>query len=166
MTLTDVLVDFARTGRIGPLHCGMPLADAEDLLGPGRPHPAIRLKGPDIDGYPYAWDGLELEVTQRRVSGLWVRLWPGSTTKLHPLVLPESETHEATILREELTAALDSAGCLHEVNGNLTFGGQLSILTVPPSRANASSRYFCTLIVTTFVAWSAHATALPSGRLT
>lgn len=37
MTLMNVLVDFARTGRMGPLHCGMPLTDAEDLLGPGRP---------------------------------------------------------------------------------------------------------------------------------
>ncbi|WP_406229222.1 hypothetical protein [Streptomyces anthocyanicus] len=50
----NVLVDFARTGRIGPLHCGMPLTEAEDLLGQGRPHPAILTKGPDIDGYPYA----------------------------------------------------------------------------------------------------------------
>jgi hypothetical protein len=33
----NVLVDFARTGRVGPLHCGMPLIEAEDLLGPGRP---------------------------------------------------------------------------------------------------------------------------------
>lgn len=55
----SLLVDFARTGRIGPLHCGMPLSEAEGLLGPGRPHPAIRLLGPDVDGYPYAWGGLE-----------------------------------------------------------------------------------------------------------
>ncbi|MFD7444747.1 hypothetical protein [Streptomyces sp. NPDC059909] len=37
MILMDVLVDFARTGRIGPQHCGMSLAEAEDLLGPGTP---------------------------------------------------------------------------------------------------------------------------------
>jgi hypothetical protein len=65
-----VLVDFARTGQLGPLRCGMPLAEAEDLLGPGRPHPAILMKGPDIDGYPYSWDGLRLVVTQRRVTEL------------------------------------------------------------------------------------------------
>ncbi|MER5473535.1 hypothetical protein ABZX90_26210 [Streptomyces sp. NPDC002935] len=57
VTLTDMLVDFASTGQIGPLHCGMPLAEAEDLLGPGRPHPAIQMSGPDIDGYPYSWGG-------------------------------------------------------------------------------------------------------------
>jgi hypothetical protein len=127
----DVLVDFACTGQIGPLRCGMPLAEAEDLLGPGRPHPAILMKGPDIDGYPYSWDGLRLVVTQRRVSGLWITLWPGSTTKLPPLVLPESATNEATIPREELITALDIAGCLHEVNSVLTFGQQSSILTQP-----------------------------------
>ncbi|MFF8873257.1 hypothetical protein [Streptomyces massasporeus] len=131
MTLMNVLVDFARTGRIGPLHCGMPLAEAEDLLGPGRPHPAIVMRGPDIDGYPYSWDGLRLVVTQRQVSGLCIDLFPGSTTKLPPLVLPESETYEATVLREELISALDIAGCLHEVNRGLTFGSQSSILTQP-----------------------------------
>ncbi|CAM5732428.1 hypothetical protein SALBM311S_12734 [Streptomyces alboniger] len=36
-----------------------------------RPHPAIRMFGPDLDGYPYSWDGLELFVTQRQVSGIW-----------------------------------------------------------------------------------------------
>jgi hypothetical protein len=127
----NLLVDFARTGCIGPLRCGMPLTEAEDLLGPGRPHPAIRLKGPDIDGYPYAWDGLELAVTQRAVSGIWINLWPGSTAKLPSLVLPESESFEATVLREELVTALDAAGCEHFVNDTLTFGRQSSIRTRP-----------------------------------
>ncbi|MFG2475027.1 hypothetical protein [Streptomyces fagopyri] len=129
MTLMNVLVDFARTGRIGPLHCGMPLAEAEDLLGPGRPHPAILMKGPDIDGYPYAWGSLRLVVTQRAVSGISISLWPGSTASLPPLVLPDSESFEATFLREELITALDTAGCHHEVNSALTFGKQSSILT-------------------------------------
>ncbi|MFF4385010.1 hypothetical protein [Kitasatospora sp. NPDC001547] len=131
MTLMDVLVDFARTGRIGPLQCGMPLTEAEDLLGQGRPHPAILMKGPDIDGYPYAWGGLRLVVTQRAVSGIWINLWPGSTVSLPPLVLPDSESFEATVLREELITALDTAGCHHEVNPVLTFGEQSSILTRP-----------------------------------
>jgi hypothetical protein len=81
VTLMNLLVDFAQTGRIGPLYCGMPLSEAEALLGPGRPHPAIRMRGPDIDGYPYAWDGLELATAQRLVSEICIRLSPGSTTK-------------------------------------------------------------------------------------
>ncbi|MFI5963473.1 hypothetical protein ACIA8J_14990 [Streptomyces asoensis] len=131
MTLMDVLVDFARTGRIGALRCGMPLAEAENLLGPGRPHPAIRLLGPDIDGYPYSWGGLDLVVTRRTVDGIRINLWPGSTVKLPSLVLPDSESSEATVLREGLLAALDAAGCEHHVNDTLTFGEQSSVLTRP-----------------------------------
>lgn len=131
MTLLDVLVDFARTGRIGPLHRAMTLAEAEDLLGPGRPHPAIRLRGPDIDGYPYSWDGLELDVAQRAVSGIRIHLRPGSTVKLPALLLPESEAFEATVVREDLVAALDAADCEHRVNDTLTFGEQSSLLTRP-----------------------------------
>ncbi|MFE9674470.1 hypothetical protein ACFYO5_10145 [Streptomyces sp. NPDC006259] len=130
MTLMDVLVSFARTGRVGPLHCGMSLAEAEDLLGPGRPHPA-HILCPGIDGYPYSWDGLQLMVTQRAVSGIWINLWPGSTARLPPLVLTESESFEATVLREDLTAALDDAGCRHVVNSRLTFGRQSSLVTQP-----------------------------------
>ncbi|MFJ5779056.1 hypothetical protein [Streptomyces sp. NPDC093094] len=131
MTLMNVLVDFARTGRIGPLRCGMSLVEAEDLLGRGRPHPAHIMMGPDIDGYPYSWNGLQLVVTQRAVSGIWINLWPGSAAGLPPLVLPDSESFEATVLREELTTALDTAGCHHEANPVLTFGEQSSILTRP-----------------------------------
>jgi len=127
----NLLVEFARTGRIGPLHCGITLAEAEHLLGPGRPHPAIRLRGPDIDGYPYSWGGLDLAVTQRRVSGISIRLWPGSTVDLPSLILPGAETCSATVLREELIAALDTAGCPHEINGVLTFGEQWSLRTQP-----------------------------------
>ncbi len=127
----DVLVAFARTGRIGSLRCGMPLTEAEELLGPGRPHPAILMKGPGIDDYPYFWGGLKLVVTQRAVSGIWIGLWPGSTAKLPSLVLPASESFEATVLREELVTALDTAGCEHHVNDTLTFGRQSSILTRP-----------------------------------
>ncbi|AZP22201.1 hypothetical protein EJC51_42640 [Streptomyces aquilus] len=130
MTLMNVLVDFARTGRIGPLECGMPLTEAEELLGPGRPHPAIRMKGPDIDGYPYAWGGLKLTVTRRTVSGLAIELW-GSTAHLPTLVLPDSESYEATMDREQFVTALDTAGCAHYVNDRLTFGSQSSILTRP-----------------------------------
>ncbi|WSQ07012.1 hypothetical protein OG604_04290 [Streptomyces sp. NBC_01231] len=131
MTLVDMLVEFASTGQIGPLHCGMPLAGAEDLLGPGRAHPAIRMFGPDLDGYPYSWDGLELSVTQRQVSGICIRLSPGSTVTLPSLVLPGAESYSATVLREELIAALDTAGCGHAINSVLTFGRQSSIRTEP-----------------------------------
>ncbi|WP_405641006.1 hypothetical protein [Streptomyces sp. NBC_00019] len=131
MTLMDVLVDFARTGRIGPLRCGMALSEAENLLGPGQPHPAIRLLGPDTDGYPYFWNGLQLEVTRHAVSGISIRLSPGSAADLPSLVLPESQSFEAGVVREELLTALDTAGCEHHLNDRLTFDRQSSILTRP-----------------------------------
>ncbi|MFF5494115.1 hypothetical protein [Streptomyces aquilus] len=131
MTLLNVLVDFARTGRIGPLECGMPLAEAEELLGPGCPHPAIRMKGPDIDGYPYAWGSLKLTVTRRAVSGLGLDVYPGSTVRLPELVLPDAESYESAIDRERLLAALDDAACVYDLNDRLTFGEQSSILTRP-----------------------------------
>lgn len=127
----NVLVDFARTGRVGPLHCGMTLREAEELLGPGRPHPAIVMLGPDIDGYPYSWDGLQLVVTRKTVSGIWINLWASTAAKLPPLVLPASESYDARVLREDLLTALDAAGCGHCVDDTLTFGDQSSILTLP-----------------------------------
>lgn len=131
MTLMDVLVDFSVTGQVGPLKCGMSLADAEKILGPGHPHPAIRMFGPDIDGYPYAWGGLDLVVSKRSVTGIWIRLRAGSTAHLPPLILHDSESYSASVTREELIEALDSADCLHDVNNTLTFGNQFSILTHP-----------------------------------
>lgn len=115
----DVLVDFASTGRIGPLNCGMSLTEAEDLLGAGRPHPAHRMKGPDIGGYPYSWGGLKLVVTRRSVSGIQIHLRPGSASS------------EASVVREDLIAALDRVRCQHVVNTTLTFGRQSSIVTQP-----------------------------------
>ncbi|MFJ1544228.1 hypothetical protein [Streptomyces sp. NPDC088246] len=48
------------------------------------------MKGPDIDGCPYSWDGLKPILTQRAVSGLRISLRPGSAAELPPLVLPGS----------------------------------------------------------------------------
>ncbi|WP_257002407.1 hypothetical protein [Streptomyces sp. WZ.A104] len=53
------------------------------------------------------------------------------TANLPALVLPESDSFEATVLREELITALDTAGCEHHVNDTLAFGQSSSILTRP-----------------------------------
>lgn len=127
----NLLVAFSRTGCVGPLHCGMPLAEAEGILGQGRPHPAIRMMGSDIDGYPYSWGDLDLVVTRRSVSGIWIRLQAGSVAELPAIVLPDSNSHSATVRRDELIAALDAAECEHAIEPNLTFGRQSSIRTRP-----------------------------------
>ncbi|MGI5421831.1 hypothetical protein [Actinomadura luteofluorescens] len=131
MTLLDLLVEFGLTGQIGPLYCGMRLDRAEEILGPGRPHPAHVLKGLDLDGYPYSWGGLDLVVTQRSVSGLWIRLRSGSTVRLPSIILPSAHPHAATVLRADFVSALDAAGCAHEIEQGLTFGTQSSIRTRP-----------------------------------
>ncbi|MEO3974949.1 hypothetical protein [Streptomyces sp. CAU 1734] len=51
--------------------------------------------------------------------------------RLPALVLPGSESFEATVVREELVTALDAAACEHHVNDTLTFGRQSGILTSP-----------------------------------
>jgi hypothetical protein len=109
----------------------MTLDQAEDILGPGTPHPAIQLKGPDLDGYPYSWGSLKLSVTKKTISGIATFLWAGSTPTLPTAVLPGSKSYSATIVREDLIAALDAADCRYEVEPMLTFGGQSSIRTQP-----------------------------------
>ncbi|MFD1935491.1 MULTISPECIES: hypothetical protein [Nonomuraea] len=131
MTLLNLVVEFGLTGQVGPLHCGMPLDQAEEILGPGRPHPAIVMKGHDLDGYPYSWGSLDLVVTQQSVSGIWIRLRAGSNAHLPSIVLPDSHSHSATVRREAFVSALEVSGCAHEVEQSLTFGTQFSIRTQP-----------------------------------
>jgi hypothetical protein len=98
MTFLELLVEFARTGRIGPLHCGMWLSEAEDLLGDN----------------PYHWGDLELTSTGRRVSGISIRApAPGTRVDL-PLFLPVDQP-VAPVLLDELTLALNAAGARHEL---------------------------------------------------
>ncbi|MFJ3875991.1 hypothetical protein ACIPW5_00870 [Streptomyces sp. NPDC090077] len=127
----NVLLDFAATGRLGPLYRGMSLAEAEELLGPGRPHPQILMKGPDFDGYPYVWDGLELESTRRHVSCITIRLRPGSAVRLPSPVLPDAGAYAATVPREDFLAALDAAGCRHVPDPLLTCDEQSAVVTRP-----------------------------------
>ncbi|SHG23175.1 hypothetical protein [Streptoalloteichus hindustanus] len=65
--VTDRLWELAATGRLGRVRPGMPLAEAEDALGPGVPHPAIKMLGPSASGYPYRWGHLALFVADGRV---------------------------------------------------------------------------------------------------
>ncbi len=127
VNLMEMLVAFAATGELGPLRCGLPLSEVEQMLGPGQPHPAIRMR-PGIDGYPYTWHSLALEVTQQHISAVELRLYPGTIVRLPRLVLAEPVVDPIAILREDLTDELDLAGCRHDINDQLTFGHQSSII--------------------------------------
>ncbi|MFD4674008.1 hypothetical protein ACFWNN_30115 [Lentzea sp. NPDC058450] len=108
--MIDVVLEFATTGRIGLVHAGMALAEAEDLLGPGRPHPALR-RHPEFDGYPIHWESLSLLKSGDRASEVNLELSPE-----HPLRLPEvlGSRHVGelgSVLMEDFLAALDEAAC-------------------------------------------------------
>ncbi|SDZ10005.1 hypothetical protein SAMN05421504_109194 [Amycolatopsis xylanica] len=112
---------FAASGHLGPIHCGMSLDEAETLLGPGSPHPAIRMK-PGIDGYPYYWESLALTIRGGIVEDVTVHTWPGPAIRL-PLT---PDPYPAPIKREDFLKALD---CEYEVYEPLTFGSQSAIVT-------------------------------------
>ncbi|MBW4722289.1 hypothetical protein [Saccharothrix obliqua] len=101
----DVLVALVTTGRIGRVRVGMSLSEAEELLGPGRPHPAIVLFGSRASGYPYRWGDLALSVSDGRVDSV---------------ALEPSEA----IGRDEFLEALRRSGTSFEPYPELTFDGQ------------------------------------------
>lgn len=107
--MMDLLIEFAGTGRVGPIHGGMTLAAASAVLGPGHPHPAIRLLGGKADGYPYRWDSLSLDVTRDRVSSIKLETWPGHTFSVPSPLTPKGGPHESTVTKHEFRAALDDA---------------------------------------------------------
>lgn len=108
-----LVVHFAETGRLGPLHCGMPLKQVEELLGPAddmqdQRHPHA--------WYPryYLWEAdLQLLICNHTVIRISVPRW-GSDK--HPLGLPApigGWTHPPTsrLSMEDVIGALDAAGC-------------------------------------------------------
>jgi hypothetical protein len=95
----DLLVEFGRTGRIGPLRCGMWLSEAEDLLG----------------GHPDEWGDLELTTTGRQITAMAIRApAPDRRITLPARVLPD-RTATAPVLLDDLTLALNAAGARHEL---------------------------------------------------
>ncbi|HEX8866518.1 MAG TPA: hypothetical protein VF821_12760 [Lentzea sp.] len=106
----DLLLELAATGRIGPVRVGMPLAEAEALLGSGRPHPVLRAR-PDEDGYPYFWGSLSLEKTGGVVSRVEIGLRPGTRLELPPAMGSRHDGAAAAVEREAFLAALTQAGC-------------------------------------------------------
>jgi hypothetical protein len=145
--MMDLLVELAATGRIGPVHAGMSLAEAHELFGPGRPHPALRMR-PDLDGYPYTWGSLELEKAGEEVAKVGLRLWPGQRLELPAGLEPAGlepaglgpaglgpagrgadDGASATVERQAFLGALDDAGCPYQTYSPLTFGDQSAIRT-------------------------------------
>ncbi|MEV6236543.1 hypothetical protein [Lentzea sp. NPDC051838] len=124
----DLLIELALTGRIGPVRAGMPLSEAEALLGPGRPHPMLRMR-PDADGYPYFWGSLSLEVSGGEVTRVELRLRPGTRLELPAALGSRHDGASAEVAREEFLGALKEAGCSFEADDQSAVSGQSSVTT-------------------------------------
>ncbi|WP_143267979.1 hypothetical protein [Amycolatopsis alba] len=107
--MLDLMLEFAGSGRIGPIHGGMPLTEAFKILGPGHPHPAIRLLGDKAEGYPYDWDSLSLSVTRNHVSSIRIEAWPGKNFSVPPSLAGQGGPQDSTITKKDFLAALDDA---------------------------------------------------------
>ncbi|AUI61351.1 hypothetical protein [Amycolatopsis sp. BJA-103] len=107
--MMDLLLEFAGSGRIGPIHGGMTLNEASEILGPGHPHPAIRMLGERADGYPYNWESLSLDITRNQVSSITLKVWPGGTFTAPSPLDQRHEPQDSTVTKHEFLAALNKA---------------------------------------------------------
>ncbi len=120
----DVLLDFAGKGSLGPIHGGMRLQEAARILGPGSPHPAIRLLGSKADEYPYpySWGNLSLDIANGLVTAIRLRLEPGETFAIpDPL---KGNSSDSIISRETFLAALKERNYRYHAYADLTFEKQ------------------------------------------
>ncbi|MEV6239688.1 hypothetical protein [Lentzea sp. NPDC051838] len=104
------LLELAATGHLGAVRLGMPLSDAEAALGPGRPHPALRLR-PNASGYPYHWGELSLFVADGRVDKIAL------------------EPELGAVEREEFLDSLRQKDITFEPWAALTHGNQIAVRT-------------------------------------
>lgn len=123
-----ILVQFATTGRIGEVRPGMSLTEAQEILGPGQPHPVLRMR-PDAQGYPHSWESLSLLTVDGTVTEVRLILQPGERFGVPATLWPDVENVSATVAQEAFTAALREAGSDFAPYDPLTLSRQEAILT-------------------------------------
>lgn len=105
----DIVVDFAATGRLGPVRCGTSMSELEDVLGPYRDRQTVRKPRPWRPRI-YRWDDLELLICHDVVTSITVRLRPDE------IALPTAITgwpapRAAMLPWGQVSTALKTAGC-------------------------------------------------------
>ncbi|XVS61674.1 hypothetical protein ACQPYE_25655 [Actinosynnema sp. CA-299493] len=128
--LSDLVVGFARTGRLGPLRCGMTLDEVQDLLGP--------FHGRMDDRKPrrwrprlHFWDDLEVVICHGMVVTILVPAWR-DTLRLPHAVSGWRAPHPAVMSYDDVLEALATAGCSwrdEEFEGSSSDDGSRSIRT-------------------------------------
>jgi hypothetical protein len=105
----DLVVSLAETGRLGPLRCGMTLAEVQEVLGPFHdriPQSKPRRWRPRL----HFWDDLELLICHGMVVAIGLPLWR-DTVGLPPAVGGWDAPRPAMLPLAEVIGALDAAGC-------------------------------------------------------
>lgn len=105
----DLVVDFASSGQLGPLRCGMVLGEVQELLGPWHERaddPKPRRWRPRL----YFWDDLEVVICHDVVVTILVPAWR-DTVRLPRAVSGWSGPRPAMVSRVDVVAALAAAGC-------------------------------------------------------
>ncbi len=127
-----VLVDFARTGSVGPVRCGDQLPALTEILGP--PWATGTSFGHDGLPYLYAYGNLEIGTCQffcRRIESIHLQTgWAECEFELplpgwgHVRSLSERLTYRRVV------DTLEAAGCRWEESAPLTFDDQRTIRVV------------------------------------
>jgi hypothetical protein len=108
-TPLDIMVDFATTGRLGPVRCGTTMRELEGVLGPYSDRQNVRKPRPWRPRI-YRWDDLELLICHDIVTSITVRLWPDEVAL--PTAITGWPAPRPVILPwGQVSTALKTAGC-------------------------------------------------------
>jgi len=129
VAVLDVLMDVAKTGRLGPVFCGAHWNDVTAILGEPWDVGSMsrRRRWPRL----FSYGNLEISVCRcRRITLICIQTWR------NVIELPSSTTGETTVFPAsigyaDVVSALDEAGCPWQPHPPLTFGDQCSLVATP-----------------------------------
>ncbi|MFH8746470.1 hypothetical protein ACH4GK_14010 [Streptomyces rimosus] len=131
-SVMPVLVDFARTGSVGPVRCGDQLTALTEVLGP--PWATGTSSGHDGLPYLYAYGNLEIGTCQffcRRIEA--IHLQTGWAEFEFELPLPgwgQVRSLSERLTYRRVVDTLEAAGCRWEECAPLTFDDQCTIRVI------------------------------------